>query len=163
MFNYFFAPHKETKWIGNGTESHCQNASALFEAISPEPKGFIETIAVTYYNQDLGNSDFLESKYWIAKDDIKFGRCFTFNPQSEEPIQGIFLTTHYKTRVFIHTPGNFFTLDTLDINLEMNKVQVIANLDYEAYDLLDYDGEPCQEGLDRDVCLDAYVHKVNTN
>ena len=172
MDNYFVQTEfKQPIWQSSNDDDDenycclfCHNATELYQALMVDPKWLIINMEVKFFdpsvNDQFPSGSYLKAnEFWKFKEDLYLGRCYTFYPQTKDSIRSIEISTMYPVKFFIHPPGNLFSLDEdrLGIDLAHRSHDIEAHLDYEVFEGLYQDN--CTSDLDRDTCIDDYLHK----
>ena len=127
----------------------------------------IGSIKFQYWNTTAKTKTYhsKENQYkdWYPYDTRNFGRCFTLTPSVEDTQYGIKvieLQLLAESTIFTHTKGILLKGTQHQILLR-NRIDYDIVYAWEAYDLLDYGGDVCNNDKDysKDLCLDAAIQK----
>ena len=152
-FNDYFY---KNDWIGN-----CTNGQDAFEKTATVPKDFFEGVGIDSDDYPLNIDINHVNQHFDVIDTLRLGRCFSFNYPKDEDIPEItFMLKNDSFNVYVHTPGSFFGNDAQIIQINPG-LTVKMTVSHEIFDVLDFDGEPCEYyEFGRDTCIDSAIHKV---
>ena len=150
--DYFY----NNNWIGN-----CTNGQDAFEKTATVPKDFFDGVVIDSDDYPLNIDIENVGKYFDVIGTVRMGQCFTFNYPKDEDIPEIsFMLKNDTFNVYVHTPGSFFGNDAQIIQIKPG-LSVDITVSHEIFDVLNFDGEPCQYyDFGRDTCIDSAVHEV---
>ena len=146
-------------WTGNGTEDYCSDAAKLYEKMSGQRQSIMQQV---WLYGDGSDSIVDKDEYFEFVDDDFYGRCFSFRMIPKTPIrlwQGSFYKDAY---VYVHMPGNFHGSGDTNKGFSLEKGFRVeyATLEYEIFEVLDFDGEPCKNYINgRDDCIHNAIYK----
>ena len=154
---------KESIWIGNGSESFCNDPKMLFSQLVENAKSIIEDSMILGFN--ILDSEYIfgiDEKFWDVKEDFYNGICFTFKvPRNREVWTLIFELGVGKEALVAFSPPNDL-IGTYDAHTKLLFPDHILeiNMEHEVSSVLDLDGEVCTDDLKRDDCVANYLIQV---
>ena len=153
---------------GHWSSSQCPDPGSLFESLVARPEELFDNITIGYYSQRTSEAGIvkpdLHSEALSHFDRQTFGRCYTVIPTPEMISNGIKFVKIYgltKIAVYVHAPG------LLETTRKTNKILVktgdykIYEVEHEIYEMLQYDGKPCDPELsfNKDTCEHLKMEK----
>ena len=150
-------------WIGNGTESYCNDPAELFETLKEGVQSMIYGAIMFGFSELNNDIIYIDNEtFWEAKEQLDFGVCFTFNIPKHQDIWKIdfFLDKSESLIAIFSPPKNFIA--TFDRHLKILRPGYLLyiNMEHEVSKVLDLNGQRCTEELQRDDCVYEYLHKV---
>ena len=154
----------ENTWIGNGTESFCNDPKALYEEMTWGNWMFenIDLIDRSAYYYDFQGH---ESNFEFRDDSIddygRSGRCTTFNIPRNIDIWAIEIKILANVTLFMHTPNNYLARDSTKVSASFGE-WLQLHLDHELFEMKSsYDNVCGNYDNGRDDCIYKNINNVS--